>query len=264
MDKKILKNEKGSITLFVLLSCLFFLAIVTSVGVYLRNKETAVEQQYQQIKQSYEQDVGKEEEIWKNEEYNITYNLDGGTVSGNPTTYTAKTETIVLNEPTKAGYKFTGWTEGQDKIGTIIAQESNFTINGTEMTMENITSGNVFRGGIKLQIANESKQYLDQLEMSTESVSKTYTHNRDTGNYYMRFGANGSTRDCLILFPIYLENGKEYQFEWETKEFTSTRAVIDNLKFYRKGGVEIGIPNNIITKGSIGNRIYTANWEVIN
>ena len=43
--------------------------------------------------------------------YNITYNLAGGTVAtGNPATYTIETETFTLNNPTKAGYDFTGWT----------------------------------------------------------------------------------------------------------------------------------------------------------
>ena len=43
--------------------------------------------------------------------YNITYNLVGGTVAtGNPATYTIETETFTLNNPTKAGYDFTGWT----------------------------------------------------------------------------------------------------------------------------------------------------------
>ncbi len=261
MDKKFKKNEKGSITLFVLISCLFFLAIVASVSVFLINTGSSIDSQYEQIKSGYEKDAG---EVYNNKKYNITYDLAGGTVSGNPTTYTVQTETFTLNNPVKEGYTFVGWTEGQDNIGTIIDQPSNFTINGTEMTMENITSGNVFRGGVKLQLWDENKQYLESLEFSTESTFKTYTHNRITGDYYMKFGANGSKSDCLILFPIYLENGKEYQFEWETKEVTSTRVVIDNLKFYRKGGVEIGIPNNTITKGSIGNRIYTANWKEIN
>ena len=42
--------------------------------------------------------------------YNITYNLDGGSVS-NVSTYTIEDE-ITLNNPTKAGYTFTGWSEG--------------------------------------------------------------------------------------------------------------------------------------------------------
>ena len=48
---------------------------------------------------------------WNIIEYNITYNLDGGSVTQvNPTTYTVETETFTLNNPTKEGYTFTGWT----------------------------------------------------------------------------------------------------------------------------------------------------------
>ena len=41
--------------------------------------------------------------------YTITYNLAGGSVS-NPTHYDVTTATFTLNNPTKAGYLFTGWT----------------------------------------------------------------------------------------------------------------------------------------------------------
>ena len=40
-----LKNEKGSITLFVLVSCLFFIASVTCVGMYMQSKQTAVDRE---------------------------------------------------------------------------------------------------------------------------------------------------------------------------------------------------------------------------
>ncbi|MDO4647056.1 MAG: InlB B-repeat-containing protein [Eubacteriales bacterium] len=41
--------------------------------------------------------------------YTITYDLDGGEAD-NPTTYTAETESFRLNQPTKEGYIFAGWT----------------------------------------------------------------------------------------------------------------------------------------------------------
>ena len=40
----------------------------------------------------------------------ITYNLDGGSASGNPTSYNCETTPVELNNPTKTGYTFTGWT----------------------------------------------------------------------------------------------------------------------------------------------------------
>ena len=43
--------------------------------------------------------------------YTITYNLDGGVVSTeNPTSYTIESENITLNNPTKEGYNFIGWS----------------------------------------------------------------------------------------------------------------------------------------------------------
>ena len=46
-----------------------------------------------------------------NNSFTITYNLDGGEVAtANPTTYGEASETFVLNEPSKKGYNFIGWT----------------------------------------------------------------------------------------------------------------------------------------------------------
>ena len=53
MRKRYIRDNRGSITLFVLLSCLFFLITITSVGIFVKNKESAVESDYQRIKQSY-------------------------------------------------------------------------------------------------------------------------------------------------------------------------------------------------------------------
>lgn len=42
--------------------------------------------------------------------YTISYNLNGGSVSGNKTSYTIETATFTLKNPSKTEYKFTGWT----------------------------------------------------------------------------------------------------------------------------------------------------------
>ena len=47
---------------------------------------------------------------WKLQKYNIQYELKGGKNSSkNPATYTMKTKTIKLENPTRKGYKFKGW-----------------------------------------------------------------------------------------------------------------------------------------------------------
>ena len=47
---------------------------------------------------------------WTPTDYTINYNLNGGTVSGNPTSYNIETNSFTLKNPTKVGYTFTGWT----------------------------------------------------------------------------------------------------------------------------------------------------------
>ena len=48
---------------------------------------------------------------WRPIVYQITYNLNGGSVStANPTTYDVQTAAFTLNNPSKTGYNFSGWT----------------------------------------------------------------------------------------------------------------------------------------------------------
>lgn len=47
---------------------------------------------------------------WTPISYSISYNLDGGSVSGNPTSYTIASDPITLNNPTRTGHTFAGWT----------------------------------------------------------------------------------------------------------------------------------------------------------
>ena len=59
-----MKNERGLISLFVLLSALFFLVVVTSVGISFKNKEAKIDTELEKIKESYEKDIGNEEQIY--------------------------------------------------------------------------------------------------------------------------------------------------------------------------------------------------------
>ena len=59
---------------------------------------------------------------WTVHQYTITYNLAGGTVEGNPNTYTIETVAFTLKNPTKSGCTFTGWS------GTGLDGENNMTV----------------------------------------------------------------------------------------------------------------------------------------
>lgn len=54
---------------------------------------------------------------WTADSYNITYQLNGGNVSAaNPESYTSDSTAITLNNPTRDGYSFVGWS-GTDLTG---------------------------------------------------------------------------------------------------------------------------------------------------
>ena len=67
---------------------------------------------------------------WTPIEYDITYELDGGTNdASNPATYTIETATITLEVPTKDGYTFVGWFTNAEFSGTAVTE---ITLGSTE------------------------------------------------------------------------------------------------------------------------------------
>lgn len=59
-----LKSERGSVTIFILASCLFFLMSTIGVQGYIKNKQSALEKDYRQVKESYEKDIDNQEKIY--------------------------------------------------------------------------------------------------------------------------------------------------------------------------------------------------------
>ena len=59
---------------------------------------------------------------WSPNTYAITYDLDGGTATGDPDFYTVESAAITLNTPEKACYVFTGWS------GTDLTGKDNLTV----------------------------------------------------------------------------------------------------------------------------------------
>lgn len=74
-----LKNEKGSITLFVLVSCMFFIASIVCVQAYMNSKQVSVDREYRQVKSNYEGDTLSEENL--KETYNKISNLKNGAIN---------------------------------------------------------------------------------------------------------------------------------------------------------------------------------------
>ena len=101
---------------------------------------------------------------WTPTTYSIAYNLDGGSVSGNPTTYNVETNTFTLANPTRANYNFAGWS------GT--------GLTGTANTTVTVTKGSY---GARTYTANWTPvqtvwnyEYTGAMQSFTASVTGTY------------------------------------------------------------------------------------------
>lgn len=74
-----LRSEKGSITLFVLVSCMFYIASVTCVQMYMQTKRVAVDREYRQVKANYELNTLDEENL--KESYYKLANLENAEIN---------------------------------------------------------------------------------------------------------------------------------------------------------------------------------------
>ena len=63
--KSIIQQENGSITLFVLVSCLFFAFILTGTYLFTLNKLQSQEQNLKQIQENYSRNINRKDEIYQ-------------------------------------------------------------------------------------------------------------------------------------------------------------------------------------------------------
>ena len=66
-------------------------------------------------------------EVLEGPSYTISYNVNGGTLPTGAVTSFKEGETVVLPTPTKSGYKFAGWYEGETLVTTVSAKNYSLT-----------------------------------------------------------------------------------------------------------------------------------------
>ena len=179
---------------------------------------------------------------WNAIKYQITYELndgslgtdDNGNAITNPTTYTIETENITLNNPSRVGYKFKGWT------GTDLTEQ-----NGEGQTVDKLTDKVIIPKG-----SIGDRHYI----ANWEPIEYTITYNLNNGKLL-----EGVT------------NPEKYTIE--TNTFTLNNPVKTGYTFLGWTGTGLTEKNSdgqivdkltdqvIIEKGSTGNRSYTANWK---
>ena len=111
---------------------------------------------------------------WEAVPYDITYNLNGGSVNGNPDTYTVLSN-ITLNRPVKVGYTFLGWLdvdEGEPVLDyTISGRSGDITLNAVWQanTYEVIFDGN---GNDDGTMSNQELTYDSEANLNSNLFTK--------------------------------------------------------------------------------------------
>ena len=128
---------------------------------------------------------------WTAINYTITYNLNSGTVSGNPTSYTIESDAITLKNPTRANYIFNGWTGSNgttaqttvtipkgstgNKSYTANWTEANYSVNTNPVTYY-ITLAQAVAASSNGSTITLLRNYTDT---SSVSINKTLTFNKN-------------------------------------------------------------------------------------
>ena len=233
MMQKILKNEKGSISLFVLLSALFFLVVVTSVGVSLKNKEASIDAQFEKTKLSYEKDVGNEEQVYNEEskKHTVTFNANGGSANITSKVVREGEEYGELPTPTREGYTFKGWN---GKNSSIEINEDNYSVyhysNRTSHEFRN-EENNIF---VRI-FGNESESNTDTSWYIKDKIQKI-----DPGNYCLSFyvRSKNSLTTQYIAKRTGTSNGKTGIYHDDNTNLSSNSMVStieNNLNFNNDG-----------------------------
>ena len=224
---------------------------------------------------------------WSLNTYSITYDLNGGTASGNPTSYTVESATITLNQPTKTGYTFTGWS------GTDLTGEDNLTVT--------IPAGSTGDRSYTAHWSLNTYSITYDLDGGTASgnpdfytvESSTITLNPPTRTGYTFIGWSGTdlsgSDNLTVTIPAGSIGNRSYIAHWSLNIYSITYdldggTALGNPDFYTvessaitlneptkagyvftgwSGTDLVGEDNLTVTipAGSIGDRRYTAHWE---
>ncbi len=166
---------------------------------------------------------------WQAEEYNISYNLNEGSVlTPNPATYTIESETFTLNNPTREGYTFAGWT------GTGISSGANATVTIVKGSTGNRSYSAMWLVGeastISYDLAGGTLQEGDANPAAYNVETETFTLKNPVREGYTFAGWTGTGLSGASQ-TVTVEKGKtgnlSFTATWAINQYTMT-FVLDN------------------------------------
>ena len=190
--------------------------------------------------------------------YTITYNLNGGTVStANPTSYNIMSS-FTLNNPSRVGYTFNGWTGSNDaSSGLNYTSSSPYTakqrdhILGNDFSLAEGSTYRVFVTGKRVSGTLNLQGGIWYTEHSTgngfDGYSGAFKKSEDLENGYAKYYKDISISTGYTKGRFYI------QLEQATSGGTTSWSLYDMHV--------IKVSNSVsIPTGSTGNKAYAANW----
>mgnify|MGYP004648648895 CR=1 FL=1 len=225
--------------------------------------------------------------VWDVSEYNITYNLNGGTnPAGAKTSYTIETADYTLPTPTKTGYTFGGWYTNSGLTGNAVTQitkgstgnktfwakwtaveysitynldgGTNNASNPTKYTVETatITLADPTRTGYTFGGWYSDAAFKTQVTKIAKGSTgaKTFYAKWNAVEYSITYNLDGGTNNA--------SNPTKYTVETATITLAApTKTGYNFGGWYENSGLT-GSAVAKIAKGSTGNKTFWAKWTV--
>jgi len=208
---------------------------------------------------------------WSDHGYSIEYNLDGGlNHPDNPAYYTEESPEIILQNPTRAGYTFAGWTEGQSipagstgnktftaEWGYAVDYTITYILNGGVNNPNNPSTYTVESPHINLQ--NPARNNADGFNIFAGWVEGSGIASGSTGN--KTFTAQWSDYGYTITYVLTEGLNNPANPAWYSEE---SPAIIlqdpfrDGYFFF--AGWQ---PTGVIPTGSSGDKTFTGQWALV-
>ena len=210
--------------------------------------------------------------LWTPKTYEITYNLEGGQLAvKNKPNYNIETATFNLNNPIKRGYEFKGWS------GSTLAGNANQNVSVKTGTYGELTFTANWKvieypivyhlnGGTN-SIVNPETYTIEQEVRLQDPERKGYKFSRWTDNGLISKGSIGEKTFTanwkVIEYPIVYHLNGETNSNPNPKTYTIEQEI--NLQAPERKGYDFTgwSDNGLISKGSVGEKTFTANWKVI-
>ena len=152
--------------------------------------------------------------------YTLEYELAGGSVaSANPATYTIESTAITLNNPTREGYTFTGWTgTGLDAATTTVTIAAGSTGNRSYTATWTPTIYN-----IEYTMDGGTASPANPTTYTIETTTFTLTNPTKTGYTFKGWKLNGEGDALMTVTITQGSTGeKAYTATWQVNQYTIT------------------------------------------